>query len=147
MAKEVFKSVSTLLEGVTVESVARQHKIILDEPAELGGVDKGMNPCEALLSALGSCKCIVAASFAKEHGIDLQNLVIEVEGDLDPDGFMGTNPEAKIGFTEIRTKINIKTDSSEEKVKDFIDFIDRTCPVADTLVNKANYKTEYSIEK
>ena len=147
MAKEVFKSVSTLLEGVTVESVARQHKMILDEPEELGGVDKGMNPCEALLTALGSCKCIVAASFAQAHGIHLENLVIEVEGDLDPDGFMGTNPQAKIGFTEIRTKVNIKSTSSDEDIKKFIEFVDNTCPIADTLVNTANYSTDLNIIK
>lgn len=147
MAKEVFKSVSTLLEGVTVECVSRDHKFILDEPAELGGADKGMNPCEALLAALGACKCIVAGAFAKAHDIDIQDLRIEVEGDLDPDGFLGKNPDAKIGFTEIRTKINIKSNSSEEEIKKFVKFIDNTCPIADTLVNTADYKTDFKIEK
>lgn len=147
MAKEVFKSVSTLLDGVTVECVSRDHKFILDEPEELGGVDKGMNPCEALLSSLGACKCVVAGSFAKAHNIDIQDLKIEVEGDLDPDGFMGKNPKAKVGFTEIRTKVNIKSSSSEEEIKNFIDFIDKTCPIADTLVNTADYKTEFKIER
>ncbi len=147
MAKEVFKSVSTLLEGVTVECVSRDHKFILDEPAELGGADKGMNPCEALLSALGACKCIVAGAFAKAHKIDLQELNIEVEGDLDPDGFLGKNPKAKVGFTEIRTSINIKSNSSQEDIKNFVDFVNNTCPVADTLVNTANYITEFTVEK
>ena len=147
MAKEVFKSVATLLEGVTVECVSRDHKFILDEPQDLGGADKGMNPCEALLSALGACKCIVAGAFANAKGIDIQDLKIEVEGDLDPDGFLGKNPDAKIGFTEIRTKINIKSSSSEEEIRDFVEFIDNTCPIADTLVNTANYKTEFSLEK
>ena len=147
MAKEVFKSVATLLEGVTVECVSRHHSFILDEPAELGGADKGMNPCEGLLSALGACKCIVAGAFAKAHKIDIQDLKIEVEGDLDPDGFMGTNPQAKIGFTEIRTKVNIKSTSSDENIKKFIEFVDNTCPIADTLVNTANYLTDLNIIK
>lgn len=147
MAKEVFKSVATLLEGVTVECVSRDHQFILDEPKELGGADKGMNPCEALLSALGACKCIVAGSFAQAKGIDIQDLKIEVEGDLDPDGFMGKNPNAKIGFTEIRTMVNIKSSSSEEEIKAFVEFIDKTCPIADTLVNTADYKTKLSIER
>lgn len=147
MAKEVFKSVATLLEGVTVECVSRNHKFILDEPQELGGADKGMNPCEALLSALGACKCIVAGAFAKAHNINLQDLKIEVEGDLDPDGFLGKNPSAKIGFSEIRTKIYIKSDSQEEDIKKFVEFIDKTCPIADTLVNIADYTTELSIER
>ncbi|NMA94411.1 MAG: OsmC family protein [Clostridiales bacterium] len=146
MAKEVFKSVATLLEGVTVECVSRDHKFILDEPPELGGADKGMNPCEALLSALGACKCIVAGAFSKAHGIDIQDLKIEVEGDLDPDGFLGKNKEAKIGFSEIRTTINIKSSSDEDKIKEFIEFVEKTCPIADTLVNTANYTTDVNIE-
>lgn len=147
MAKEIFKSMTTLLEGVTVECVSRNHKFILDEPAELGGADKGMNPCEALLSALGACKCIVAGAFAKAHHIDIQDLKIEVEGDLDPDGFLGKNKDAKIGFSEIRSKIYIKSSSSEEDIKKFIEFIDKTCPIADTLVNPANCTTDFSIER
>lgn len=147
MAKEIFKSTATLLEGVTVECVSRDHKFILDEPAELGGADKGMNPCEALLAALGACKCIVAGAFAKAHNIDIQDLKIEVEGDLDPDGFLGKNPQAKIGFTEIRTKVNIKSNSSDEDIKKFMAFVDNTCPIADTLVNTADYKTDVNIVK
>lgn len=147
MAKEIFKSTATLLEGVTVECVSRDHKFTLDEPVELGGADKGMNPCEALLAALGACKCIVASAFAKAHGIDIQDLKIEVEGDLDPDGFLGKNKGVKVGFMEIRTKVNIKSSSSEEDIKKFVDFVDNTCPIADTLVNTADYKTDLSIER
>ena len=50
-----------------------------------------MNPVEALLSALGGCKCIVARAFAKKHKINLKNVEIELEGTLDPDGFLGRN--------------------------------------------------------
>lgn len=147
MAKEILKSTATLLEGVTVECVSRGHKFFLDEPADLGGADKGMNPCEALLSALGACKCIVAGSFARVHRIDIQDLKIEVEGDLDSDGFLGKNKDVKVGFSEIRTKVCIKSSSSEEDIKKFIKFVENTCPIADTLVNTANYKTDISIEK
>ena len=89
MAIEVFKSTTKLTEGMRVECTARDHKILLDEPTGLGGTDTGMNPVEAVLCALGACKCIVARCFAKAHKIDLQDFRIELEGDLDPDGFMG----------------------------------------------------------
>lgn len=66
MAIETFKAVSRKLpEGLAVESEVRGFKIILDEPKELGGTNKGMNPVEALLCALGSCQTIVAAAFAQ----------------------------------------------------------------------------------
>lgn len=146
MAIEIFKSTTQLKEGMQVECETRGHKFVLDEPKELCGTDTGMNPVEALLSALGACKCIVARCFAKSHGIDLKDIKVEVEGDLDPDGFMGKNKDAKIGFTNVRTKIYIDADASEEKLKDFVDFIDRTCPVADTLHNSPKMETELIIK-
>ena len=50
--------------GLQVEANARGFKILLDEPADLGGTDKGMNPVEAVLCALGACQTICAAAFA-----------------------------------------------------------------------------------
>lgn len=147
MAIEVFKSTTKLNEGMKVECTARNHTIILDEPKELGGTDFGMNPVEAILCALGACKCIVARCFAKAHRIDLQDFHIELEGDLDPDGFMGKNKDAKIGFSEIRSKIYIESSSSEEAIKKFVEFIDRTCPVADTLANSPKLVTELTIKE
>ncbi len=147
MAIEVFKSTTKLTEGMKVECIARNHTFLLDEPKELGGTDTGMNPVESVLSALGACKCIVARCFAKAHRIDLQDFHIELEGDLDPDGFMGKNSEVKIGFSEIRSKIYIKSNSSKEDIEKFVEFIDRTCPVADTLTNSPKLITELNIEK
>lgn len=147
MAIEVFKSTTKLTEGMRVECTARDHKILLDEPTGLGGTDTGMNPVEAVLCALGACKCIVARCFAKAHKIDLQDFRVELEGDLDPDGFMGKNKDAKVGFSTIRSKIYIKSNSSKEDIEKFVEFIDKTCPVADTLINSPKMITELTIEK
>jgi uncharacterized OsmC-like protein len=53
------------------------------------------------------------------------------------------NKKVKIGFSEMRTKIKIKSNSSEEE----FDFIDRTCPVQDTMTNSPTMKTEFVVEK
>jgi uncharacterized OsmC-like protein len=147
MAIEVFKSTTKLTEGMRVECTARNHTILLDEPKGLGGTDTGMNPVEAVLCALGACKCIVARCFAKAHKIDLQDFHVELEGDLDPDGFMGKNKDVKIGFSEVRSKIYIKSSSSKEDIEKFVEFIDRTCPVADTLAHSPKLVTELNIER
>lgn len=147
MAIEVFKSTAQLKKGMQVECKARTHTIILDEPAELGGTDTGMNPVEALLAALGACKCIVAKCFAGAHKIDLQDIRVELEGDLDPEGFQGINPDAKIGFSVIKSKIYIKSSSAKEDIEKFVEFIDKTCPVADSLKNSPDMVTEVTIEK
>ncbi len=147
MAVEVFKSTTKLTDGLKIECSARNHKIIMDEPKSLGGSDTGMNPVEALLCSLGACQCIVAKCFAKLKKIDLQEFWIELEGDLDPDGFQGKNKDVKIGFQAIKSNIHIKSTSSREDIEKFVQFIEETCPVCDSLKNAPRISSEIIIEK
>ncbi len=133
MSMVTFKATSKLVKGLAVESEVRGFKIRMDEPQELGGTDTGMNPVEAVLSALGSCQVIVASAFARARHIDLQDFWVELEGDLDTDGFLLGKPGVRNGFQEIRFTMHIKTDSDPEKVAEFQKFIESRCPVGDTL--------------
>ena len=135
MAIEKFEAVVENVSGLKVSCKSRDFEFILDEPKNLGGTDTGMNPVEALLNSLGACKVIVAKSFARLHKIKLKSIRIELEGELDPDGFMGKNPNAKIGFSKITTNFFIEADNTGEEIANFVDFINRTCPVADTIEN------------
>lgn len=81
------QATATLKENVRVEVEARGHRLIIDEPEALGGTDQGMNPVELLLSALGACQAIVARTYAKKFGIDLKSFRVDLEGELDIDGF------------------------------------------------------------
>lgn len=142
MAKQITKVSVDSVEGLEVHGKARDFEMTLDEPTSMGGTDKGMNPVEALLISLGACKTIVARAFAKRERMNIKDISIELEGDLDPDGFLGKNPDAKVGFSEIRTKYHINADNTEEEIADFVDFIEKTCPVADTIVNTPSFKKE-----
>lgn len=128
-------SAKALNEGLQVETKARDFKILMDEPTELGGTDKGMNPVEALLCALGACQAIVVKAFAKAKDFTYEEFHVELEGDLDPDGFMGINKNVRNGFSEVRFTMHFKTNESKEKTEAFADFIEETCPVCDCLGN------------
>jgi uncharacterized OsmC-like protein len=131
MALATFKASSRLLEGLQVENKVRNFTLRMDEPKSLGGTDTGMNPVEAQLAALGSCLTIVSAAFAKAHDIDLQEITFDVEGDLDPDGFLKGTEGIRMGFKEIRFTPHIKTTSSPEDVEKFMKFVKSRCPVSD----------------
>ena len=135
MAVEKFEAVVESVAGLKVSCKSREFEFFLDEPKNLGGTNVGMNPVEALLNSLGACKVIVAKSFARLHKMKINNIRIELEGELDPDGFMGKNPEAKIGFSKIITNFYIDADNTDEEIAAYVDFINRTCPVADTIEN------------
>jgi uncharacterized OsmC-like protein len=134
MALVTFKSTTRKLKGgLAVESQARNFKIVMDEPETLGGTDTGINPVETLLCALGACQTIVAMAFAQSQNIDLQDFWVDVEGDLDPDGFMKGAPGIRPGFQEVRFTMHIKSNSPEDKLQAFQKFIESRCPVGDTL--------------
>ncbi len=113
---------------------SRQKQFTLDEPAELGGTDIGMNPVEALLNALNACKCIVAKSFAGKMGIELEAFSIDSVCTLDPDGFMGINPDAPVGLKNIELTYNVKSSASDAEIEKLIEFVEIHCPVRATII-------------
>ncbi len=121
--------------GVKVNCEARGKTFVLDEPAQLGGTDEGMNPLEALLSSLGACKCVVTKMVAGKMGIPLESVSVECTGLLDPTGFTGANPDAKIGLSEIDSVFTIKSSASKEEIEKLVEFVDVHCPVNDTIKN------------
>ena len=127
-------SAKKLPEGMQVETESRGFKITMDEPENLGGTNVAMNPVEAILCALGACQSIVATAFAEANDFSFDDLYVELEGDLDPDGFMGL-ADVRAGFQEIRFTMHFKTDESQEKAEEFVEFIEKTCPVGDCLTN------------
>lgn len=135
MAIEKFEATVESVSGLKVSCKSREFELFLDEPKSLGGTNEAMNPVEALLNSLGACKVIVAKSFARLHKMKINNIRIELEGELDMDGFMGKNPKAKIGFSKITTNFYIDADNTTEEIAAYVDFINRTCPVADTIEN------------
>lgn len=134
MALTKIQAKAVLKENVLVEAEARGHKVIIDEPVQLGGTDKGMNPVELLLSALGACQAIVARTYAEKFEIDLQSFSVELEGELDIDGFKGVEG-VRPGFQKIVPVFHIETNAPEERVQAFKDYIEAHCPVGDTIAN------------
>lgn len=120
--------------GLSVMTRARNFTITMDEPPALGGTDTGMNPVEAVLCALGACQTIVVAAFAQSQNFHYESFRVELEGDLDPDGFMGL-ADVRNGFQEIRFRMHFKTQESQEKTEQFAHFVEKTCPVGDCLAN------------
>lgn len=120
--------------GMKVDIQARQHRLVADEPLELGGTDAGANPVEILLGALGACQSVVAQVYAEKFGLRFDSLRIELEGDIDLDGFFD-KATVRSGFSDIRYKFIFETQEAPEKFQKFIDYVEQRCPVGDTLAN------------
>ncbi len=147
MARSTFKATAQLGEKFQVRTHSRGHTVIVDEPKELGGTDLGQNPVELILSALGACQSIVIQTYAEKFDITVDALRIELEGDLDLDGFLDKS-DVRPGFSDVRYQVFLKTDAPEAKVKEFLQFVEAHCPVADTIAHPVNLVSSgFVIEK
>lgn len=136
---QTFKATAHLEEGVRVVTQVRQFELVIDEPKSLGGTDTGMNPVETLLASLGACQSIVARVYASKFDVVLEDFRVDVEGDLDLDGFFNRS-EVRPGYSDIRYTFYIKTPSPVEKVEAFVEFLESKCPVGDTIAEPVKLK-------
>ncbi|MDR2672904.1 MAG: OsmC family protein [Coriobacteriales bacterium] len=133
MKQTVRASTKKVPGGLKVDTKARSFTLICDEPTDSGGTDEGMTPVEALLGSLGSCMTIAAFILAGQKSIILKDFSVDIEGDLDPDGFLGINEDVRKGFSEIRLSIQLVADGDPSEVEAFARFVESRCPVGDTL--------------
>jgi uncharacterized OsmC-like protein len=103
-----------------------------DEPEGLGGTDTAPNPVEQLLGALGSCLAIGYAANASAVGIRIDNLRIDVEGDLNLKSFLGLEP-GNAGYDTLRASVHIESDATDDAIAALHDTVVATSPVGHTL--------------
>lgn len=106
--------------------------IASDEPGALGGTDSGPNPVEQILAAYGNCLAVGYAANATVAGIEINDLSIELEGDLDLHTFLGLK-EGHAGYDNITVKVNIDSSASAEELQALHDKVSSTSPVGHTL--------------
>lgn len=87
--------------------------------------------CAALAACLESCLRIVA-NFMQ---IELEALDIEVEGDVDVRGTLGTERDVPVGFTAIRAQVNLRAapGTRQDRLRHLALAAERACVILDTL--------------
>ncbi len=123
--------------GIQVEGGARGFKIVFDEPEELGGTNTGLNPAEGLLTSIAACMTMASVMFADVMNFKFEEVWVEIEGEVDTDGFMGISDQVPVGFPEIRYTHHFKTDEPQERIDAFADMIAQKCVVGQTVKHSA----------
>jgi len=127
--------------GLVVKCTIGKHTLIQDLSESAGGKDLGPAPTELILASLAGCLGIVAAYHAPRFGIDLKGMDIAIEGEYDVRGFLGEN--VKPGFTKVKAEITIHSkQTSEEKIREFMKFVEEHCPISDTLKSRVRVEIE-----
>ena len=137
---------TTLVTGTATEVTvqAGAHRFTIDEPAGLGGTDKGANPVEHLLGALGACQVITFQVWADKLGIAVEEIDIALTGELDLRGFFGIDPDVRPGFSSIDVAVQLTGPETAERYQELVDAVERHCPVLDGLGNTVPVRMTYA---
>lgn len=99
------------------------------EPEVLLGDDGAPNPVEWLLHALIGCMTTTTAYHSAAHGIVVEAIDSELDGDLDLQGFLGLSETVRKGYQAIRVRMRVKTKAPAEKIK----WLTQMSPVLDVV--------------
>lgn len=113
---------------------------IVDEPPALLGDDTAPNPSEANLAALGSCIAVGVHANAVARNITVNSLEVELEGDLNITAVWGTGDlsEKPVGFTDVRIKVHLDADASDEEINEILQIAETWSPVLNTVKRPVN---------
>lgn len=115
-------------------------KMIIDEPETMGGTDMGPSPLQVLLMALAGCLGVTGHAIARQKGLKLKDLKIEIKGNMNPCNFMGCSFDERAGFQNIKVIVNLKFESAtSEQISDWLEETEKRCPVTDNIKTGDSY--------
>lgn len=119
--------------GVEDTSRIKPFEFTNGEPPVLLGDNEGANPVEFLLHALAGCVTTTFVLHAMARGIVIRELSTELEGDIDLQGLLGLDETVPAGYREIRIKMHVKADCSDEALDDLLAYAQGHSPVCNTV--------------
>jgi len=114
-------------------------KMIIDEPEHMGGTDLGPSPIQVLLMSLAGCLNVTGHEVARQKGMKLNGMKIDINGSMNPCNFMGCSFDERAGFQQI--DVSIKADFEDAKQEDIDSWLLATearCPVTDNIKEGTN---------
>ncbi len=124
--------VESLERNLTQLASGRGHRLLVDEPVEMGGDDQGLTPPELLIASLGSCMTITARMYARRKGWPLERISarlahskVSVE-----EGEASSSADGKIDQFEVEVRMTGELTSQQRRR--ILEIASR-CPVHRTL--------------
>ncbi len=126
------------------EVIRRKFTLRGDHPPELLGENTGPTAVETLLAALGSCVAGTYAAHATAQSIEIEELEVEIEGQIDLNGFLQLRP-ARPGLSGVEVKVRVKSDADEAVLQELGRLTTQASPVYDSVSNPVS--AELSVER
>lgn len=125
-----------LQNGVPDASRNAKFTLVSDEPVALLGTDTGVSPAEYALKALAGCYGVTLTSLAASRGIQLDKIELDLNFDIDLNGFLGIDESVRKGAQAIRVDVQLESEgASREELGDLVSALESHSPLHDTFAN------------
>jgi uncharacterized OsmC-like protein len=121
--------------------------IRMDEPPGLTGTNTAPNMVEYTIGALGACWITGFAANASARGINIEDLEIELQGEIDLRGFFGLSDQVNPGYDAVKARVLIQADAPKEKLQELYQDVLRTSPVGSTLSRPVKIDSELVVQE
>lgn len=129
-------SAKAFLQDVTL----RTHRLAVDEPASMGGTDRGATPYDLLLAALGSCTSMTIGLYARRKAWPLESVRVTLRH-AKIHAADCSDCETKAGMLD-RVECDIElVGSLDEPQRTRLLEIAKKCPVHRTLMAEISIQT------
>ena len=125
--------------GFKSEATSRQFTAQADMPHGLCGEDTAISPLEMVLQAYGACLTVGYAMHCAARGINLQELKINVEGEVDLPGFLGLQAPEHLkmdplpGYKFVKVAVQMKAEADDKTLQEIHQQVIGTAPVGLTI--------------
>jgi putative redox protein len=122
------------------EIQAGPHRLVGDEPAESGGADRGPNPYDLLLAALGSCTSMTLGLYANRKGWPLTGVAVRLRHSRVHVEDCATCESPDALLDRIDRDIALEGPLTPEQTGRLVEIAER-CPVHRTLTSRIDIRT------
>ncbi len=113
--------------------------MIIDEPENMGGTNMGPSPVQVLLMSLAGCLNITGHEVARQKGMKLNGMKIDIKGSMNPCNFMGCSFDERAGFQQINVSIKADfEDADKTEIDNWLKETEARCPVTDNIKEGTN---------
>jgi uncharacterized OsmC-like protein len=113
----------------------RDFQILSDSGPDFAGYDLGPGSPELQLGVLGSCLTHTFLIQAAERGVPLDELEVELSGQVDPRAGQPGYEDVPVYPHNISYTVHVRSSASAEEIAHLHAAVERVCPILNLLVN------------
>lgn len=147
VGQRVYLSTAIVEDGLTCHVQEKDHVILADLPASMGGENQGPSPSALLRAALSSCIAIGVKMWAAKFDVPVERVEVRVETGVDARGQFGVADEITPGFESFRTYIEVVSPASRDRITEVVETSLRYSPLVVALRQSQTIETKLSVNR